>query len=137
MQLSSRMYVIAVISFLEICFAIPFEKRPETASSQFAERAATTYTLPQDSSNPLGRAAAIAITQLGFTYGAAVAGGPYYPSGALGLSKAAADQVAIQLEVVPEGLLSGDDTLRATADAVFDKVQITNRASNLSMPLNY
>lgn len=123
MQLSSRSSIIAVISVLEICSAIPLDKTPETvSSSHFVERAATTYTLPQDSSDPLVRAAAIEVTQLGFTYGAAVAGGPYYPSGALGLVKTAADQVAIQLEVLPEGALSAKDTAAATAGALLDKV---------------
>lgn len=122
MQLFSRSSITAAISVLEICSAIPLEKTPETVPSRFVERAATTYTLPQDSSDPLGRAAAIAITQLGFTYGAAVAGGPYYPSGALGLVKTAADQVAIQLEVLPEGALSAKDTAAATAGALLDKV---------------
>lgn len=80
------------------------------------------YTLPQDSIDPLGRATALITTQLDFTYGPAVAGGPYYPSGALGIAKAAADQVAIQLEVVPEGALSATDTAAATAGALVDKV---------------
>ncbi|KAJ4390851.1 hypothetical protein N0V93_004450 [Gnomoniopsis smithogilvyi] len=83
--------------------------------------AAAAYTLPQDSSDPLDRAAAILTTQLGFTYGAAVAGGPYYPSGALGTVKAAADQAAIQLEVLPETALSATDTAAATAGALVDK----------------
>lgn len=122
MQLFSRSSIIAVISVLEICSAIPLEKRPEAGASHFVERAATPYTLPQESNKPLGRAAAIAITQLGFTYGAAVAGGPYYPSGALGLVKTAADQVAIQLEVLPEGVLAAKDTAEATAGALIDKV---------------
>lgn len=105
-----RTNVVAVISLLKIC-------------------SATAYTLPQDSSDPLGRAAAIITTQLGFTYGTAVAGGPYYPSGALGLVKTAADQVAIQLEVVPEGALSATDTAAATAGALIDKVRELKKAN--------
>lgn len=123
MKLFSPVKLIAAISVLENCLASPLAKRPESGSSHLFERAASAYTLPQNSNDPLGRAAGIAATQLGFTYGAAIAGGPYYPSGALGLVKTAADQVAIQLEVLPEGALAAKDTAAATAGALLDKVQ--------------
>lgn len=125
MHLFSRSRLLTAILVLEICFASPLEKRPETGSLHFVERAATAYTLPQNSKDPLGRAGAIAVTKVGFTYGAAVAGGPFYPSGALGLVKTAADQAAIQLEVLPEGALAAKDTAAATAGALLDKVQRT------------
>lgn len=94
-----------------------------TALPPLVERAAAAYTLPQNASQPAARTAALVVTQLGFTYGTAVAGGPYFPSGVLGTARAAADGVDIQLEVVPEVGLSTKDAAAATADGLLDKVR--------------
>ncbi|KUI65625.1 Linoleate 11-lipoxygenase [Cytospora mali] len=79
------------------------------------------YTLPQDSSDPIARAAALAVTQAGFTYGPPVAGGPYYPSGVLGTAKAAADLAALQEDLTAEEVLTGEDSSLATVGSLAGK----------------
>jgi hypothetical protein len=74
------------------------------------------YTIPQNSDDKAARAAAIKVTQAGFLYGPPVAGGPYFPSGALGIARAAADQADIQLDLVPELALAALDDTKATVD---------------------
>lgn len=73
------------------------------------------YTLPQHASDPLVRALAIDATRAGFSYGAAVAGGPYYPTGLLGDAKVAEDVAAEQTEGLPEMTLITEDGVVATA----------------------
>lgn len=80
------------------------------------------YTLPQDSSDPIARAAAIAVTQVGFTYGPPVAGGPYYPSGILGSARAAADLAELQSDLTAEEVLTAEDSALATAGSLAGKV---------------
>lgn len=65
------------------------------------ERAPDGYSLPQNGSNALLRSTDILTKQAGYLYGPPVAGGPYFPSGVLGVAKAAADQVEIQLDEAP------------------------------------
>lgn len=121
-----RINILGSITLLNLCSAaaIVEKKNGFHASSHPLERAAAaaSYTLPQNSNDPVLRAAALGATRLGFTYGAPVAGGPYYPSGALGIARAVEDQAAIQLEVLPEGALAAKDTAAATAGALLDKV---------------
>src|ERR1700743_1761507 len=64
------------------------------------------YSLPQN--NPLGAAARaqnISIKQAGYLYGPPVAGGPFFPSGALGTARAGAGQVLIPVDgaSIPSG----------------------------------
>lgn len=80
------------------------------------------YTLPQDSTDPLARAAAIAVTQAGFTYGAPPAGGPYYPSGVLGTVRAAADLASLEVDLTAEEVLTAEDSAAATAGNLSGKV---------------
>jgi hypothetical protein len=72
------------------------------------------YTIPQNSDNSTGRAADILIKQAGFTYGPPVAGGPYFPTGVLGLAKVAVDNAEQQLDLVPETAGTALDTTAAT-----------------------
>ncbi|KIW10388.1 hypothetical protein PV08_11350 [Exophiala spinifera] len=65
------------------------------------ERAPNGYLLPQNDSHALLRSTDILTKQAGYLYGPPVAGGPYFPSGVLGVAKAAADQVEIQLDEAP------------------------------------
>ncbi len=65
------------------------------------DRALDPYTLPQNDSSSLTRSLDITTKQLGYLYGPPVAGGPYFPTGVLGLAKVAADQVEIQLDEAP------------------------------------
>ncbi|KIW46985.1 uncharacterized protein PV06_02602 [Exophiala oligosperma] len=64
-------------------------------------RATNGYSLPQNDSNALLRSTDIETKQAGFLYGPPVAGGPFFPSGVLGVARAAADQVEIQLDEAP------------------------------------
>ena len=76
----------------------------------------TAYSLPQNDPDKISRAAGVALKQTTFLYGPPVAGGPFFPTGALGEERVLKDQVDIQLELNPE--LAGtvlDDT-KATAD---------------------
>lgn len=59
------------------------------------------FSLPQNDSGSLARSLAIATKQAGYLYGPPVAGGPYFPTGLLGVAKAAADQAEIQLDEAP------------------------------------
>lgn len=95
-----------------------------------AKRNASTvgeYTLPKDSLDPLGRAAALAVTRAGFTYGPPVAGGPYYPSGVLGSAKAAADLATLQADLTAEEILTAEDSASATAGSLAGKVRGSSR----------
>jgi hypothetical protein len=69
------------------------------------------YTITQNSPTPVQRAAAIAVKQATFLYGPPVAGGPFFPSGPLGLQRVALDQAFLQEDLVPElGLAVADAT---------------------------
>jgi arachidonate 15-lipoxygenase (second type) / 8-lipoxygenase (S-type) len=60
------------------------------------------YSLPQnDLLNSIARGLGITTKQLGFLYGPPVAGGPFFPTGVLGIARAAADQVLIQVDEAP------------------------------------
>jgi hypothetical protein len=81
------------------------------------------YRITQKSNDPVLRAAGIATTRLTFLYGPPVAGGPFYPTGTTGLLRAAADQLAIQADELPE--LTG---------AGLDDTQATLKLSQVSLP---
>ncbi|ETI19845.1 hypothetical protein G647_08859 [Cladophialophora carrionii CBS 160.54] len=60
------------------------------------------YSLPKNGLlSSLTRSLDITAKQVGYLYGPPVAGGPSFPSGALGLVKVAADQALIQLDEAP------------------------------------
>lgn len=73
------------------------------------------YSLPQHAALPLLRALAIDVTRDGFTYGPSIAGGPYYPSGLLGLAKDAVDVAAEGLDSAAELALTTEDEVIASA----------------------
>ena len=74
------------------------------------------YTITQKATDPVIRAAEIATTRATFLYGPPVAGGPYFPTGALGLARVALDQAFIQLDLVPELALAVTDLGQAAVD---------------------
>lgn len=80
------------------------------------------YSLPQDSSDPAARAAGLDATRAGYEYGPPVAGGPYYPAGALGAAKGAADLASLQADLTPQEALVGKDAAAATAAQAAGKV---------------
>ena len=82
------------------------------------------YSLPSNDSNSLTRSLAIITKQAGYLYGPPVAGGPYFPTGVLGLAKVAADQAELQLELAPELALSALDAADTTASVLqYDGLQ--------------
>jgi hypothetical protein len=81
------------------------------------------YSLPQDSSDPSARAASLDATRAGYEYGPPVAGGPYYPAGALGAAKGAADLASLQADLAPQEALVGIDVVAANASAAAGKVR--------------
>lgn len=113
--LPSALALLAVQSVPGDAVAVPKAKRNASIVGE--------YTLPKDSHDPLERAAALAVTRAGFTYGPAVAGGPYYPSGVLGTVKAAADLAALQADLTPEDILTAEDSAQAIAGNVAGKVR--------------
>ena len=76
------------------------------------------YSITQNSNYPGLRAAGIDFKQATFLYGPPIAGGPYFPTGALGLAKVAADQALIQLDLTPELALAAVDATKATVDVL-------------------
>lgn len=75
----------------------------------------TSYTITQNSKTPILRATELATKKATFLYGPAVAGGPYFPTGAYGLLRVALDQAFIQEDLVPELALAAADAAAATA----------------------
>lgn len=73
------------------------------------------YAITQDSQTPVLRASGLAVKKLTFNYGPPVAGGPYFPAGALGTTRALLDQAFIQEDLVPELALAVADAAAATA----------------------
>ena len=87
------------------------------ASTVTEELAApTSYSLPQNDKTPLLRAAAVLVKRNTFLYGPPVAGGPYFPTGPLGLAKVATDQAEIQADLIPEIAGTVQDDAKAVAD---------------------
>lgn len=80
------------------------------------------YSLPQDSSDPAARSAELDATRAGYEYGPPVAGGPYYPAGALGTAKGAADLASLQADLTPQEALVAKDAAAATAGQAAGKV---------------
>ncbi|RMY31408.1 hypothetical protein D0865_15008 [Hortaea werneckii] len=76
----------------------------------------TPYSVPQNALDELIRSAGITTKQLGFNYGAPLAGGPSYPTGLLGLARIATDLVSLQLDIAPQLVnVALDDTAAALA----------------------
>lgn len=73
------------------------------------------YSITQNSPDPLIRAAGITTKALTFLYGPAVAGGPYYPSGVLGIAKIVSDIAQIEVDITPEAAGAALDLTAATA----------------------
>lgn len=111
--LLSALALLAMQSVPGDAVAVPRAKRNASTVGE--------YTLPKDSLDPLGRAAALAVTRAGFTYGPPVAGGPYYPSGVLGSAKAAADLATLQADLTAEEILTAEDSASATAGSLAGK----------------
>lgn len=88
-------------------------------------RGSAGYTLPQNAPFPLLRSSAINVTRAGFLYGDAVAGGPFYPTGKLGLAKVAVDVAAEQSEALPEQVLIDTDAAAANASSAEVRVHYT------------
>ena len=80
------------------------------------------YSLPSNDSFSLTRSLDIVTKQLGYLYGPPVAGGPYFPTGVLGLAKVAADGAAITLDEAPELVASALDTTDSTTSAALSNV---------------
>jgi hypothetical protein len=75
------------------------------------------YTIPQKSTDSVLRAANLGIVRTSFLYGSPLAGGPYYPTGPLGIAKSALDFANIQTDLTPELTLTGLDAAKASLDA--------------------
>lgn len=112
--LPSALALLAIQSVPGDAVAVPKAKRNASLVGE--------YTLPKDSHDPVGRAAALGVTRAGFTYGPAVAGGPYYPSGVLGTAKAAADLASLQADLTAEDILTAEDSALALAGSLAGKV---------------
>ncbi len=74
------------------------------------------YSLPQNAHNAQIRAAAIAATQAGFSYGPPVAGGSFFPAGDIGKARVAADMALEVQEAVPVITMSTSDSTHAMND---------------------
>ncbi|KAH8651205.1 arachidonate 8-lipoxygenase [Xylariales sp. PMI_506] len=74
------------------------------------------YSIPQQSQDPIIRTANINLVRTSFVYGPPIAGGPFYPSGLLGIAKSALDFANIQLDLTPELALAALDATKATVD---------------------
>ncbi|ETS82938.1 hypothetical protein PFICI_04814 [Pestalotiopsis fici W106-1] len=75
------------------------------------------YTLPSKATDSFARSLAITLKQSGYTYGPPVAGGPYFPTGVLGLVRVAADGVAISADLAPVTAAAGLDSAESLASA--------------------
>ncbi|KAK3073922.1 hypothetical protein LTR53_004050 [Teratosphaeriaceae sp. CCFEE 6253] len=75
------------------------------------------YTITQHSGYPVLRSTELLAKQAAFIYGPPVAGGPSYPTGALGLAKIAADLAAIEADLAPELVGALLDGVAAVAGA--------------------
>ncbi|KAF7524016.1 hypothetical protein G7054_g11560 [Neopestalotiopsis clavispora] len=75
------------------------------------------YTLPSNAANSLARSTAILVKQTGYLYGPPVAGGPYYPTGLLGLVRVAGDTAAIDLDLAPVNIAAALDSAELLASA--------------------
>lgn len=101
-------YLIDLIGAIDVAAA--------TAAAQATAAVGPKYSLPQNADAPVLRSTAITTKRLTFLYGPPVAGGPYYPTGTLGLVKSAADSLAIQLDELPMLTGSSVDNVDATAN---------------------
>lgn len=72
------------------------------------------YAITQNSKAPILRATGVAVKKTTFNYGPPVAGGPYFPTGALGTTRVLLDQAFIQEDLVPELALAVADAAAAT-----------------------
>ncbi|KAH8883024.1 Lipoxygenase [Thozetella sp. PMI_491] len=71
----------------------------------------------QKDDTSVNRSAGILLKQATFLYGQPVAGGPYFPTGPLGLAKATADQASAALEQGPVFALTSVDAVDIVVDA--------------------
>lgn len=76
------------------------------------------YSIPQQSSSfiHVAREASLATVRATFLYGSPVAGGPYYPTGPLGVAKVLQDASSINLELTPQLYSAVLDLGKATLD---------------------
>ncbi|KAK6212725.1 hypothetical protein LQW54_004992 [Pestalotiopsis sp. IQ-011] len=75
------------------------------------------YSLPSDAADPTLRSEGIVVKQAGFLYGPPVAGGPYFPTGDLGLAGVAVDGAEIQADLTPVRAAADLDTTESLASA--------------------
>lgn len=75
------------------------------------------YSLPSDAADPTLRSEGITVKQAGFLYGPPVAGGPYFPTGDLGLARVAVDGAEIQADLIPVRAAADSDTTESVASA--------------------
>lgn len=98
-SLISRLLVLITLVVLQTSQASALAiRRPPTLKHRSL---LSPYSLPQNGSGSLTRSLDIVTKQAGYLYGPPVAGGPYFPTGVLGLAKVAADQAEIQLDEAP------------------------------------
>lgn len=77
------------------------------------------YTIPQQASvtASIARSASILTVRTNFLYGSPVGGGPYYPSGLLGVAKDAADAASIQIDLNSQIFNAATDLAQAVLDS--------------------
>lgn len=88
-----------------------------TLINQLLKTPIQSYTITQNSKSSLLRSVNLGLVRTNFQYGPSVGGGPFYPSGLLGLAKAALDVVDFYSEFTPELALTGIDAEKATVDS--------------------
>lgn len=69
----------------------------------------TPYTVPQNTLDKILRSTGITLKRTGFLYGPPVAGGPYYPTGLLGIARIATDLLELQPDILPQILSAAVD----------------------------
>lgn len=98
--LTSFLFVLAALVALQTC-RVASVAVPRRSTIKGRSLLSPPFTLPQNDLLDLTRALDITTKQLGYLYGPPVAGGPFYPTGALGLVKVAADAAAVTLDEAP------------------------------------
>ena len=96
---------------------IPSENGTSLLAQLLSALEGESYSIATESSDPIIRAANLDIIRDAFLYGDAVGGGPYYPSGILGIAKDVLDITNIQLDLTPQILLAINDSKQAILDA--------------------
>jgi hypothetical protein len=75
------------------------------------------YSLPQNDQSPIVRAAGITTKRATFLYGPGIGGGPYSPTGPLGVKYIAADSALTDSELAAEHVVDTADSVTATTDS--------------------